>query len=785
MSSAAPSGDRIRTSRAAMALVAFAVVAAGALALGQRWVPSSAAIPDAPRKVLVVGTGPLGFDDLQRGWTPRLDALMEGDAAVAAMSTRTLNRRSNLEEGYLSLGAGFRLRGDSASSVAYDATELAALPDVGPEAPIDAPEPVRVVGADAAVERNDRRSVTSKPGALAEALHATGHTIAVVGNADDIDPLTGAWSPRRPAALAAMDADLDVDAGVVGRAALLEADPEAPFGVRADVGAVTAAAVGLLADHDVVLVDPGDLARFERWEAIADDGTLTKEQVDAAHDTALARTDEVLGSLVDGVGDDVLVLAVSLDAGGSGFHLTPAAFTGAGAAPGYLVSPSTKREGVIAITDLAPTILDAVGVEVPEDFPGNAIRYGAGSTDLEHLRDLDRDTAFRESTYGDWVSGFISFTAAVYALGLLVLLTPAPPRWAVRLATGGALLSAGFPLATFLFRAIPGSFEMGDAAILAVLGIDAVVVAVASRFRRTPLMPLQVVIAATVALILLDASTGTPLHVNSWLGYSLHGGGRFYGVPNTTYGLLAAGAILLAATVVGHARRRREALLVAALGLGLVVIIDGAPSLGGDVGGIVSLIPVFALVLLALLGQKVRWRSIVAIGTATAAVLGAAIAVDLSRPEDARTHLGRFASRVFEGGPGELVDTFVRKQQANIDILQGSTWVRMVLLTVAVLVVVLAPRARRDVLVPRGSAAFVGLVGTLAGAVVGFLANDSGPIVLGLFATFLLPYVVLPALAAVRAAGPPGADVEAGPAPVRRPEHPADPVGETGALAPG
>ena len=33
----------------------------------------------------------------------------------------------------------------------------------------------------------------------------------------------------------------------------------------------------------------------------------------------------------------------------------------------------------------------------------------------------------------------------------------------------------------------------------------------------------------------IDCVTGTWLHVNSWLGYSLHSAGRFYGVPNTTF----------------------------------------------------------------------------------------------------------------------------------------------------------------------------------------------------------------------------------------------------------
>lgn len=743
----APPDLPLRPSRVVLLLAAFGVLAVVALALGQTWVPASTPLAEPAQRVLIVATGPIGFSDLHQGDTPNLDALMDGWGAVGAMSTRTINRRSNLEEGYLSLGAGFRLRGDAASSIAYDEAELAALPDVGPEAPPGDPGPIAVIGATSAVERNDKRSVTSKPGALADALHAAGRTVAVVGNADDIDPATGAWAPRRPVALAAMGADLTVDAGVVGRDALLEPDGAAPFGVAADVGAVTQAALGLLADHDVVFVDPGDLARVERWEARAEDDELTDDQVTAAHAAALTRTDDVLGRLVGAAGEGTLVIAASLDSGGPGFHLTPLAFTGAGVEPGTLVSPSTKRAGVVAITDLAPTVLGALGIDVPEDFPGNAVRYDAGSSDLERLQDLDRDTDFREQTYGDWVSWFITATAAIYGAAVIVLSVPRAPRWSRSLVRWAALASAAFPLATFVFRAVPGTFGLGGAGVLLVVAIDLAIVALVSQLRSTTLRPVQAVAAASVAVVLADASIGTPLHVNSWLGYSLHGGGRFYGIPNTTYGVLAAGVILLVASVVGHARRRREALLFGALLLALTALIDGAPSLGGDVGGIVSLVPVFGLLLLALLGRRIRWRSVLVLGLGTAVLLGGAVAVDLSRPEDARTHLGRFADRVLDGGPGELVDTFVRKQQANLDILQGSTWVRMVLIATAFLLVVLLPRARRDRLAPKGSAARIGIVATIAGAVVGFLANDSGPVVIGLFAVYLLPFVLLPALA--------------------------------------
>ena len=51
-------------------------------------------------------------------------------------------------------------------------------------------------------------------------------------------------------------------------------------------------------------------------------------------------------------------------------------------------------------------------------------------------------------------------------------------------------------------------------------------------------------------------------------------------------------------------------MFAAAALLALVVLVDGAPSLGGDVGGIFTLVPVFGLALVALSGARLRLRTV-------------------------------------------------------------------------------------------------------------------------------------------------------------------------------
>ena len=61
----------------------------------------------------------------------------------------------------------------------------------------------------------------------------------------------------------------------------------------------------------------------------------------------------------------------------------------------------------------------------------------------------------------------------------------------------------------------------------------------ARRDRRTPVAPLAWVFGATVAILVADVATGGRLQVGSILGYSPQSAGRFFGLGNTAFAVLA------------------------------------------------------------------------------------------------------------------------------------------------------------------------------------------------------------------------------------------------------
>ena len=157
-------------------------------------------------------------------------------------------------------------------------------------------------------------------------------------------------------------------------------------------------------------------------------------------------------------------------------------------------------------------------------------------------------------------------------------------------------------------------------------------------------------VAAAIPLAwLVDAAAGTPLAFNNPLGMNAVVAGRFYGVSNTAFALVAGAlVVVIAGAWVALGGGRRSALLVTALLGGAALLVDGAPQLGADVGGALTLVPTLAFLTAGLANLRLSWRRWLAIGATTVLVVGGFAVVDLLRPGEP-THLGRFARQVADG----------------------------------------------------------------------------------------------------------------------------------------
>jgi hypothetical protein len=716
-------GPRARLAAGGLALL---LVLGAVLWSGGRWEASSVALGERPSRVLIFGMPGLRWDEVGTGTLPNLDRLVDG-GALAAMTVRTLSSRPSPVEAYATLGAGTRVQ---AGEVAEEATGAGA--------------PVRLAGA-AEVRRGAGRYVSSRPGALGDALHAAGLRTAVVGTADTPPNLVGLAEldpVRRTVAVALMDSAGLVDWGSVEPADLLVHDRFAAFQERADADRIALRTAQALELADVVLVDPGDLDRAADLRGIAP--PLFAERY---RSRAMSLTDQLLGRVVDEAPPGTLVLVVSPVPPEDEWRLTPVVLSGPGVPAGYAHSPSTRRLGLVTLTDVAPTVLSALGAPVPAGMIGQPLRYHAATAaDPRGLGDLDRDIAFRERVYLPVTLAFIAFQAVAYGLTGLAVALAARPRWAPLL-RDVALAIAAFPLGTLLFRAAtPFASGMGTGGVVLLPVVVGLIVLLARRARSSPLAPLAWVFGATVAVLVVDLATGGRLQVGGLLGYSPQSAGRFYGLGNTTFAVLAACTILFAAL---HLHRRGARALPAVAGLFvLVVVVDGAPDLGNDVGGILTLVPVFVLTFLAFAGRRLTWRVVAGAGLACFALLAVATAADLMRPAESRTHLGRLAADTWRDGGEQLRTTMSRKTAVNLRLLRRTPWAWAVPVIAGFLLWVLVVRRRAAELLPPGSALRTGVVGALAAGLLGFAVNDSGIIVTALVLVEVGPVLAVLALGA-------------------------------------
>ncbi len=718
--------------------------------------PTPVAQSETPNKVLIFGIPRLGIDDLAAGRMPNLSRLAR-TGAVSVNSTRTRSSQPSPVETYATIGAGTRVSPPITASDARMADEpvegstagevvarRTGRPANGRVVVIGGPEAIASTGDDAG----------SKPGAFGQALDDAGKKVAVINNSDSINELGGPMVDR-PAAIAVMNKAASVDRGDVSGAIgdgsldveLLRRDPAAPFGIRANASAYVTKTEQALEQADVVLVDTGDTDRAGQYASVT-----SGDAAEGLRRTALRQTDSILGRLARDLPPRTLLLVVGVSPPTDGWGLTPVVAAGAGVRHGYLYSPATRRTGLTATTDIAPTILHDLGVALPDGMVGSPLRYEPGPVDLGRLQASDQAATSREDVYGGMTTGYIVVQAVAY-LALLVLLLQGRrrgrPLRTLRFAT---LAFAAWPLSTFLLRALPPAVGQGAASQATVWVLSIGLALLVDRRGEDVLVPLSRLCGLTVTVILVDLALGAELQQFTVLGYTPHAGARYTGIGNMAFGALAGAAVLWGLLRVDRAgpARRSEALLGTAVIFAVVTFADGWPTLGSDLGGVLTLVPVFGLAWFVASGRRVRWRTVAWVGLATAALVCGAAVLDLLRPADQRTHLGRFASSLFDGS-GEAWTTITRKASTNLRVLQNSTWAFVVPVIAIYSYGVLGVRSGASRLVPRGSVRRVALVAVAAVGVLGGLVNDSGVVVTALALVYAGPFLTLLAVDESRA----------------------------------
>ena len=732
--------------RALAAGAAIVALAAPAAAMAGS---AGAAGPGTPATghVVLVGIGGLRWSDVSSTATPALWRLA-GEGSPGSLVVSGIDPRTCPADGWLTLNAAARAAAPHAAVGPCPADPPVTVQPS--RAPPGAPSPARVAMMPRLVTYNHHFHYNPQWGLLAAAPGPGGCATAV--------------GPGAALALASTS----------GRVASYLPSP-------AGLAAAT------LARCPLTVVDLGNLPA-----APAPAGQ-------SARAAAVHAADGQLGRIIAGLpADSTLVVAAPGD--GLEPHLRLIAVSGPRYRDGLLTAASTRRQGMVLLTDLTPTVLGWLGTPAPPAVVGSPLhavhRAGPGGL-APTVRALTAQDAAAQ-VYRHTVTPFYLLVGFGYAaLFALIALIPwargprrGPRRRAVARAVGA--WAASLPAGTFLASLVPWWTLAHPAAVLyslAVVWAAAVAaVALAGPWRRDPLGPPGVIAAATLAVIGLDLITGTYLALETPFGLHVLEAGRFYGLGNNAVVIYGASGILCAAWLGGALLRRGQrgrALLAMAAVTAFTVIVAAWPGFGAKVGGTIAMLPGFLALLAAAANVRITWRRAALAGVSGLALVTVLALVNYFVPATGQSDIGGFVGQVLHGGADA---TLQRKISSNLGSLTANPFTPVIPVVVAALGAIVAwparlrctllVRAYRQIPLLRAALSAVWLI-----AVLSWFAEDSGVTVAAAALPLVLPLmvVILSSLPA-EAEGPEGLS---GPRQIRAAGDPAVRVSDGARSGPG
>ena len=390
--------------------------------------------------------------------------------------------------------------------------------------------------------------------------------------------------------------------------------------------------------------------------------------------------------------------------------------------PGWLTSASTRREGIVTLTDLTRTLIEFGGLSSSVAIDGSPFAVYDAGLNVERIdTKITSVAALSDAAPIGYLA--VGLTGAV--LFVIMVISAFRGRFEVPkliLALGGVLLAA-----MMLTGAVPWQFSGSPGLVVSLVVIVwlLILTLLAVLVGRRARVPTIIAAAAiSVAAFTVDAALGAVMQPGSLINSRPIFGLRWYGFGNVTFAGYASAGLLLAGYIAHRclATGRRAAALVAVgvIGFG-IVICEGWPSMGSDFGGVIALTPAVLWLMLALSGIRITWLKVLAIGSAAVLAVAVISVLDWLRGPDRRTHLGNFVQRILDG---DALDVISRKALASAETIGAPVGIGSLLIGVLLWIVIfrfVVPRISTDFTTVRST-----LIAALIVAILGTVLNDGG-----------------------------------------------------------
>ncbi|MBI5311214.1 MAG: hypothetical protein HZB14_09375 [Actinobacteria bacterium] len=396
---------------------------------------------------------------------------------------------------------------------------------------------------------------------------------------------------------------------------------------------------------------------------------------------------------------------------------------------GGITSATTRRNGLVAATDIAATIIDRTGARRPSEMQGRPIE-GASRQSADELRAMSARLELISGRRLPFGRG-VMFMFCLLLIGVLgaARLTGRYTELASRMQRLIGLSLLWLPLSLLLTSALrPSRGVEVDIAVFGSLGL-ALVNDRLVRWPRAPWVPVVCVLASQAVDFAL---LGSRYIGESLLGSNPLYGARFFGAGNELEVVLTVSSLIGLGAWLCDRPARHSSRWFAVAGVAMALFL-GLGRLGADVGGVVMVGAGFGVAATYVARLRLTaWRIAL---LALLPVAGLALIMLLDAISGGESHLTRTVQGT--GGAGDLVTVILRRFKASIEGARNDGVWMIVLVAIALLA---WAWVRRDRLMapltapgedPAARRPYrAALIGGIAATVVGALANDSGPAIM-------------------------------------------------------
>lgn len=566
------------------------------------------------------------------------------------------------------------------------------------------------------------------PGLLGETLKDQGIPVTLLGNADTFK------RKARLGGLIAMDARGIVAKGKVGKELLVK-DEDAPFFMRTNYAKLYQEFLKYQDTGGLLVLELGDTTRADNYLDY-----ITEERYQDYRRKALEDADQFIGKISRQLDftQDLLMLVTPFPSA-KGYHarnlLTPFIFNGPQVEKGLALSPTTRRPGVVANIDIAPTILSYYKVAVPAIMLGQEIKSQRAQETLNFLLQTNKQLV---STYTQRAYLIKPYVALQIFISLnFLLLVFFRKKW-LKYIRPFICAGMAIPFVFLILAKVAGNGLWSKYLWLIMLTV--LVVLVGEKLKNT-LSSIIFITLITAGGILLDLVWGAPLMQVSVLGYDPIGGSRYYGLGNEYMGVLIGSLIIGLMTTLDKTKKKQKFSYAIPFIFAIAFYLILSPSFGSNVGGTISAFGAFLTTMFMVYGIKLKLKHVFFIvgGILVTLIILFLVIAPLSPP----SHISETVEVIKAGGLKSIFIIFSRKLAMNYKLFKYTVWTRGLLTFIGVIAALLyRPPYRLKIIFQNYNNFYYGTIGTGVGCLLALCFNDSGIVA----AATMMIYITLPVL---------------------------------------